>query len=70
MGSFLGKNLYKIHNDIELENAERRALEIYNYRITNYNPREDGPPTLYMLKIQTEYKIESIPEYIRSDSKK
>jgi hypothetical protein len=66
----LSKNLYKIHNDIEWENAEQRALEIYNYRIKNYNPRKDGPPTFYMLKVQAEYDIESIPQYIRSDSKK
>ena len=64
MGSSASKSYYIKK---EWEKAEKRASEIYNYRINNYNPVEHGTPTNYMQRIKSEYELECIPEYLRSE---
>lgn len=61
MGSVPSK---RTNND-DWDESEKRALIIYNYRIKNYNPIEHGPPTQYMLRVNAEYELECIPEYLR-----
>jgi len=52
------------NNDWEI--AKKRADNIYNYRIKNYNYMRHGPQELYMLQVEAEYELECIPEYLRS----
>ena len=48
------------------EIAEKRAIKVYNYRITHFNPIKHGSRDVYMAQVQAEYELECIPEYMRS----
>lgn len=65
MGSSSSKNNHS-NNGNEWEIARQRAIKIYNYRIKNYNYIEHGPREYYMLQVEAEYELESIPECFRS----
>lgn len=65
MGSFYSTS---IHDDKAWENAKKKADSIYNFRIKNYNYLHHGPKDLYMLQIEAEYELESIPEQYRTNS--
>ena len=62
MGSSSSKNT----NNNEWEIAEKRAIKIYRYRITHFNPIEHGSRDVYMAQVQAEYELECIPQFLRS----
>ena len=62
MGSSSSKNT----NNNEWEIAEKRAIKVYNYRITHFNPIKHGSRDVYMAQVQAEYELECIPQFLRS----
>ena len=62
MGSSSSKNT----NNNEWEIAEKRAIKVYNYRITHFNPIKHGSRDVYMTQVQAEYELECIPQFLRS----
>jgi hypothetical protein len=63
MGSSSSKNT---NNNNEWEIAKKRAIKVYNYRITHFNPIEHGSRDVYMTQVHAEYELECIPQFLRS----
>jgi hypothetical protein len=67
MGSSSSKNTNNNNtNNNEWEIAKKRAIKIYNYRITHFSPIEHGSRDVYMAQVHAEYELECIPQFLRS----
>ena len=67
----MGSNSSRQHKNAKEEEADmvsarKRAIQIYNYRVQNYNYLVHGPREYYMMQVEAEYELECIPEYLRS----
>jgi hypothetical protein len=49
-------------------NAEQKARKIYNYRIKTYDPLIHGPRENYIMRVEAEFELNCIPEYMRHGS--